>query len=418
MINLKLVYFTPSVHWLPRYTLDIRKDGDAVLCLQALVSQRLPWNDSIRSVSNCFVEPANEHALDVRGARREEHAPGQLPTSFAKHTWILASRYAPGLAMGPACIADCVVNVDPEDQMLSSWLRATMNATRAWSLPAGIMQITRHGDLIESARMPLWNPGQDLIIKIESTSRGPAWDPCRIRCLLNESVSERHSSQYHVQITTEAGDQAGALGYASNRQALDPDINNGSLRGSQERHLRLTERNLDRHTALQEQISDGGRMGRDRLSTSETHGDRHPSEDETDAAMSLLSARGQDCRTAPLNKVLTSKECSANPPREAVALKIFTKWNTQTSKWAYSRGGWETSATDEVSQIEVYLADSLDPGARTREPIHLTPWTGAEWRGRLCNGHSLHMAVDEVMRLTRVGGMGRGILVHYRTQRA
>lgn len=96
-----------------------------------------------------------------------------------------------------------------------------MNTTGARSFPAGHMQITRHGNLIQSVHMPLWNPGQIVNVTIDQELvRRSFFDPCRIECLLNPSVSERPSSHYRVQVTLEAEDQIGVLAYATNIEAL------------------------------------------------------------------------------------------------------------------------------------------------------------------------------------------------------
>lgn len=46
------------------------------------------------------------------------------------------------------------------------------------------------------------------------------------------------------------------------------------------------------------------------------------------------------------------------------------------------------------------------------EPTYLSRWSEHEWRDRLLhNSSSLVIAVDEVMRVVRVGGDGRGMLL-------
>lgn len=141
----------------------------------------------------------------------------------------------------------------------------------------------------------------------------------------------------------------------------------------------------------------------------------HRAAEEPKAAVFLMELSSEASRNSeeaqghgnvPLNGGQASRPRPLKPSRVPVNLRICKAWKDSTAlRWVSSRGHWETFAGGTVSLIEVHLAGNP-------EPIHLKGWREGEWKGHFCDGSSLSMTFDEVVRLTDMGGWGHGTLLH------
>lgn len=228
MITLSLVYTTPSAFWTPRCDLNIRTDAGSVLALHADLN--LPpskaWKDFIVSVSNHSVKLVDYSEQDSR----KENVPHQPSSGFVRHIWPFGSSFASCLIVETVSVPDVVVTPVSGSWPWASRLTAKLNRVKARSLPGGDMRITRDGSFGESVRLPIWSPGQILLIDIDIDQHSAtalvdfpeslSFERCRMAFLLNPVASERRSSDHCTRSAGTAEGRAGESAYLAGPQML------------------------------------------------------------------------------------------------------------------------------------------------------------------------------------------------------